>query len=134
MSERSGKFLLGLVLLLIGGLVLLDQLGIDSGVILGLLIPGVIMLYGARKVLGHGGSRFWGVLIFLFGLLMLIGKLHLLFHSLLAIGIIYLGYRLIRPKQAPKDGPPEWERRWAQQVLKDDVLDHWEKGVTKSQQ
>lgn len=134
MSERSGKFLLGLVLLLIGGLVLLDQLGIDSGDILGLLVPGVIMLYGARKVLGHGGSRFWGVLIFLFGLLMLVGKLHLLFHSILAIGIIYLGYCLIRPKQAPKEGPPEWERQWAQRVLKEDTLDQWEKGVPRNQQ
>ncbi|MDF2682621.1 MAG: hypothetical protein K0R47_3811 [Brevibacillus sp.] len=134
MSERSGKFLLGLVLLLIGGLVLLDQLGIDSGDILGLLVPGVIMLYGARKVMGHGGSRFWGVLIFLFGLLMLFGKLHLLFHSILAIGIIYLGYSLIRPKQAPKEGPAEWERQWAQRVLKEDSLDNWEKGVPRNQQ
>ncbi|WNC15841.1 LiaF transmembrane domain-containing protein [Brevibacillus brevis] len=133
MSERSGKFLLGLVLLLIGGLVLLDQLGIDSGDILGLLVPGVIMLYGARKVLGHGGSRFWGVLVFLFGLLMLFGKLHLLFHSILAIGVIYLGYRLIRPAPTPKEGPPEWERQWAKSVLKEDVLDRWEKNATRNQ-
>ncbi|MED4782679.1 LiaF transmembrane domain-containing protein [Brevibacillus choshinensis] len=134
MSERSGKFLLGLVLLLIGGLVLLDQLGIDSGDILRILVPGVIMLYGARKVMGQGGSRFWGVLIFLFGLLMLVGKLHLLFHSILAIGIIYLGYCLIRPKPAPKEGPAEWERQWAQRVLKEDALDNWEKGVPRNQQ
>lgn len=131
MSERSGKFLLGLVLLLIGGLVLLDQIGIDFGDVLGWVIPGLIMIYGARKVLGHGGSRFWGVLIFTFGLLMLIGKLHLLFHGLLAIGLIYLGYSLLRHKDPPKEAPAEWERQWAQRVLKEDALDHWEKGMTK---
>ncbi|HBZ80720.1 MULTISPECIES: hypothetical protein [Brevibacillus] len=133
MSERSGKVLLGLVLLLIGGLVLLDQIGIDFGDLIGLLIPGVIMLYGARKIMGQSGSRFWGIVIFLFGFLMLIGKLHLLFHGLLAIGVIYLGYRLLRPSHVPKEAPPAWERQWAQKVLKEDALDAWEKDVTRRQ-
>lgn len=135
MSERSGKILLGLVLLLIGGLVLLDQLGIDGGDILGLLIPGVIMLYGARKVMGSTGSRFWGVLIFLFGFLMLIGKLHLLFQSILAIGVIYLGYRLLRQRDVSKEAPPAWQRKWAKQVLQEDTaLDKWEQSVISRQQ
>ncbi|MGG1664288.1 LiaF transmembrane domain-containing protein [Brevibacillus sp. NRS-1366] len=133
MSERSGKILLGLVLLLIGGLVLLDQLGIDSGDLIGVLIPVVIMLYGARKVMGSSGSRFWGVLVFLFGLLMLFGKLHLLFHSILAIGVIYLGYRLLRPQPEPKEAPKAWERQWAKGILKEDSLDDWEKSVTRRQ-
>lgn len=129
MSERSGKVLLGLVLLLIGGLVLLDQVGIDIGDLIGFIIPGFIMLYGAKKIMGQSGSRFWGVLLFLFGFLMLIGKLHLLFHALLAIGVIYLGYRLLRPGHQPKEAPPTWEREWAQKVLKEDTLDSWEKQV-----
>jgi len=133
MSERSGKILLGLVLLLIGGLVLLDQLGIDSGDLIGVLIPAVIMIYGARKVMGSSGSRFWGVLVFLFGLLMLFGKLHLLFHSILAIGVIYLGYRLLRPQPEHKEAPKAWERQWAQGILKEDSLDDWEKNVTRRQ-
>ncbi|MFD2369181.1 hypothetical protein ACFSO0_04190 [Brevibacillus sp. GCM10020057] len=133
MSERSGKFLLGLVLLLIGGLVLLDQFGIDSGDILRLLIPGVLMLYGARKILGHG-SRFWGVIVFLLGFLLLSGKLHLLFHSIVAIGVIYLGYRLIRQKPTPPQGPSEWESRWAKRMLKEDDLDLWERAVTRNRQ
>jgi len=127
MGERSGKFLLGLVLLLIGGMVLLDQIGIDGGKMIGVLISGVLMFYGARKILGASGSRFWGVLVFLFGFLMLIGKLNLLFTSLLAIGIIYLGYRLIRRENTEKEAPPEWERQWARKVLQEDSLDRWEK-------
>ncbi|GED67718.1 hypothetical protein BRE01_14200 [Brevibacillus reuszeri] len=133
MSERSGKILLGLVLLLIGGLVLLDQLGIDSGDLIGVLIPSVIMLYGARKVMSSSGSRFWGVIVFLFGLLMLFGKLHLLFHSILAIGVIYLGYRLLRPRPEQKEAPPAWERQWAQGILKEDKLDDWERNVNRRQ-
>ncbi|HZG80947.1 MAG TPA: hypothetical protein VEZ13_09305 [Brevibacillus sp.] len=127
MGERSGKILLGLVLLLVGGMVLLDLIGIDSGDLIGVLISGVLMFYGARKILGPSGSRFWGILIFLFGFLMLIGKLNLLFTSLLAIGIIYLGYRLIRRDDATKEAPPEWERQWARKVLQEDSLDRWEK-------
>lgn len=133
MGERSGKILLGLVLLLIGGLVLLDQIGIDSGDVIGLLIPAVIMIYGARKIMGSSGSRFWGILIFLFGFLMLIGKLHLLFTSLLAVGVIYLGYRLIRSKDdVSKEAPPESERQWARRVLKEETLDQWESRVNKT--
>lgn len=133
MGERSGKLLLGLVLLFLGGLVLLDQIGIDIGDVIEWLIPAVLIIYGARKMMGRSGSRFWGVLIFLFGFLMLIGKLHLLFTSLLAIGVIYLGYRLIRSKDdVAKEAPPEWERQWARRVLKEESLDQWEGRVTRS--
>jgi lia operon protein LiaI len=135
MSERSGKVLLGLVLLLVGALVLLDQFGIDGGDFLGVLIPAVIMLYGAQKVMSGSGSRFWGILVFLFGLLMLIGKLDLLFHNLLAIGIIYLGYRLIKRRDIPVEtAPSALERQWAKQVLREDVLDQWERHVLKKRQ
>lgn len=135
MGERSGKILLGLVLFMIGGLVLLDQIGIDSGEIIGLLIAAVIMVYGLRKMLRPSGSRFWGILVFLFGFLMMIGKLDLLFTSLLAIGVIYIGYRLIRSRDCSEEAPPEWERQWAQRVLREaDALDRWEERVSRNKQ
>jgi len=128
MSERSGKILLGLILLLVGALVLLDKLGIDFGDMLRFLIPGAIMLYGAKKVISGSGSKFWGGLIFLFGLLMLVGKLHLLMSSLLAIGIIYAGYRLLRHRpDREEEMPSQMERLWAKQILKEDMLDRWER-------
>jgi lia operon protein LiaI len=132
MSERSGKVLLGLVLLLVGTLVILDQLGIDGGDLFGILIPAVIMIYGAKKVVRGSGSKFWGVLVFLFGLLMLIGKLDLLFTNLLAIAIIYLGYRLIRRRDIPtQPAPSALEQYWARQILKEDTLDRWEHELAK---
>jgi len=133
MGERSGKVLLGILLLLVGGLLFLDQFGIDLGDLLGLLIPAAILVYGASKVM-HAestGKRCWGIFLFLFGLLALFGKLHLLFSSLLAIATIYLGYRLIRRKPFAADPvPSDLERHWAQSVLKDeDWLDRWEQQV-----
>ncbi len=130
MSERSGKVLLGLVLLLVGTLVILDQFGIDGGDLFGIFIPAVIMIYGAKKVVSGSGSKFWGVVIFLFGLLMLIGKLDLLFTNLLAIVIIYMGYRLLKRRDVPTESAPSaLERQWAQQVLKEDALDRWERNL-----
>jgi lia operon protein LiaI len=133
MGERSGKVLLGLVLLMVGGLILLDLIGIDMGDIIGVLIAAVIMVYGARKIMRSSGSRFWGVLLFLFGFLMLIGKLDLFFTSLLAIGVIYLGYRLIRSKDHSEEVPSEWERQWAKRVLREtDSLDQWEERLSRN--
>lgn len=129
MNERSGKILLGLILLLVGALIVFDEIGIDVGDIFEVLIPGAIMVFGARKVLSDTGSKFWGAVIFLFGLLTLIGKLELLFSSVLAIVIIWAGYRLIRQRPQPADdqAPSMMERRWAQQILKEDALDRWER-------
>jgi lia operon protein LiaI len=133
MSERSGKVLLGLLLLLAGALIFLDEAGIDAGDLFQVLIPGAIMVYGARKVIGSSGSKFWGAAIFLFGLLMLVGKLHLLFSSLLAVVVIYIGYRLIRRRPEPDDIPSLMERQWAKKILQEDALDRWEREQQASQ-
>lgn len=132
MSERSGKVLLGLVLLLAGALVMLDQFGIDGGDLLGMMIPAVIMVYGARKVMRGSGSKMGGIVIFLFGLFMLIGKLELLFSNLLAIAVIYFGYRLIRRRDIPAQPAPHvMEQQWARHVLQEDALDRWERELAK---
>ena len=114
----------------------LDQFGIDGEDLFKILIPAAIMLYGGRKVVSSDStrSRGWGVFVFLFGLLMLVGKLNLLFHSLLAIGVIYLGFRLLRRgSRAPEHVPSMVERQWAQTVLKEDALDRWEKDLRSRQ-
>ncbi|UFJ41255.1 hypothetical protein LOK74_01500 [Brevibacillus humidisoli] len=129
MGERSGKILLGLVLLIVGALLLLDLIGIDIGDILGILIPAAIMVYGAKRVISaHSGNRFWGIFVFLFGLLMLIGKLELLFSSLVAVAIIYFGLRLLRRRSTSDSEMPGFaERQWAKSILKEDALDRWER-------
>ncbi len=129
MGERSGKLLLGLVLLIVGALLLLDLFGIGAGKLISLLVPVALMVYGARKVIRSDsrGGRVWGVFVFLVGLLALVGKLQLLFTSLLAIGIIYMGMRLLRRSRLDEPEVSLAERYWAQSVLKEDKLDAWER-------
>ncbi|WP_126425337.1 LiaF transmembrane domain-containing protein [Brevibacillus marinus] len=132
MGERSGKILLGMILLIVGALLLLDLIGIDLGDIFGVLIPLAIMVYGAKRVLAaDGGRRLWGVVAFLFGLLMLIGKLELFFSSLVAAALLYWGFRLLRRSSAADDNlPGVAERQWARSVLGEDALDRWERERT----
>lgn len=130
MSERSGKILLGLVLLIVGIVLVLDLLGIHLDMIMRMLIPGLMMIYGAKKLFTgqSSGAKYWGIFVFLFGLLMLIGKLDLLFTSLLAIIILYAGFRLLRGRSHQAVEPVSMaERKWAQAVLKEDALDRFER-------
>lgn len=131
MGERSGKVFLGLSLLIVGVLLIMDQLGLIRS-LFHILIPGLIMIFGAKKVISDesAGKKFFGIFIFLFGLLMMIGKLHLLFSCLLAVAIIFLGFRLMRRGTSRTDEMVGFaDRQWAQAVLKQDALDRWEREV-----
>ncbi|MGE5700994.1 MAG: LiaF transmembrane domain-containing protein [Clostridia bacterium] len=127
MGERSGKILLGLVLLIVGIMLVFDQLGIHMGTIMRMLIPGLLMVYGAKKIISAepARSKGWGIFVFLFGLLMLIGKLELLFSSLLAVILLYAGFRLLRSRPQ-HESVSMAERHWAQAVLKEDAFDRFE--------
>lgn len=130
MGERSGKILLGLVLLIVGIMLVFDQMGIHFGTIMRVFIPGLLMVYGARKIISTepANSKGWGIFVFLFGLLMLIGKLNLLFSSLVAVAIIYAGFRLLKGnRHQPSEAVSMAERNWAQSILKEDELDRFER-------
>ncbi len=136
MGERSGKILLGLVLLIVGTILFLDQFGIHLGSIIKLLIPGLIMVYGAKKILSPGGagSKGLGIFVFLLGLLMLVGKLHVLFSSLLAVGIIYAGYCMLRRRSIEPEPVSAAERQWAKTILKEDMIDRFEQEIKARKQ
>ncbi|MFM1655266.1 hypothetical protein ACI7RC_24700 [Brevibacillus sp. B_LB10_24] len=128
MSERSGKLLLGTALLFLGVVILLGHLGFVKG-LLGFLISGAVIFWGGSKLLAakSTGGRIWGAFLVFFGILMLTGKVHLLFSTLIAVGILYLGYRLIRSHPEPSaEEVSYYERKWARSVLKEDTLDSWE--------
>lgn len=96
------------------------------------------MVYGCKKVLSAGstGNKGWGIFVFLFGLLMLLNKLSLLFGCMLAIAIIYCGFKVMKSQRHTaqhESTPSMWEREWAQSVLREDKLDRWEYEVKKRQ-
>ncbi|AUM63689.1 hypothetical protein GOP56_19465 [Brevibacillus sp. 7WMA2] len=138
MQGQSGKLFLGLTLIVVGVLVLLDKLGLGIDRLIPMFIAGLLMVYGCKKVLSAGstGNKGWGIFVFLFGLLMLLNKLSLLFGCLLAIAIIYFGCKLMKGQRhtAPYESTPSmWEREWAQSVLREDKLDRWENELKKRQ-
>lgn len=138
MQGQSGKIFLGLTLIVVGVLVLLDKLGLGIDRLIPMFIAGLLMIYGCKKVLSAGstGNKGWGIFVFLFGLLMLLNKLSLLFGCMLAIAIIYFGFKVMKSQRhsSQHEAPPIWERDWAKSVLREDKLDRWEHELKKRQQ
>jgi lia operon protein LiaI len=96
--EWKGKSLLGLVLLVVGGAVLLEMLGINVGNLIGLLFAILLIVYGAKKLsnANSGGQKMWGASVLIFGILLLIGAAHLFFGIIFAAIVIYIGVRILK--------------------------------------
>ncbi|RJE91332.1 hypothetical protein D3P07_04585 [Paenibacillus sp. 1011MAR3C5] len=94
----NGKSALGVLLIVIGGLAVLNVFNINLGWIFGLLLPFILIGFGVvgwmnnKKIIG-------GVLIAIGGV-MLLGKLGGIFMLLLAIGLIAVGVSLFRNKRS----------------------------------
>jgi hypothetical protein len=111
----TGRMILGLVIVTLGVLWTLDNLGIlDSGPILRWW-PIVLVVFGAAKLLGLGTRRHltWGTMFVLAGLWMLAGSLdivgvrpwHLWPLVLVVIGVNMLMRSGRRPEPSPTDEP-----------------------------
>lgn len=89
----------GLALLLIGcgALILLGKFGLGLGYLMSFLFP--IALLGLGYIGIRNGSRFFGWVIFVIGLIALIGKFSGLFAILFAAGLIIFGVSLLKKKQ-----------------------------------
>lgn len=96
--DMNGKSALGVLLIVIGGLAVLNVFNINLGWIFGLLLPFILIGFGVvgwmnnKKIIG-------GVLIAIGGV-MLLGKLGGFFMLLLAIGLIAVGVSLFRNKRS----------------------------------
>ncbi|MFF2889099.1 hypothetical protein [Paenibacillus sp. NPDC057967] len=94
----NGKSALGVLLIVIGGLAVLNVFNINLGWIFGLLLPFILIGFGVvgwmnnKKIIG-------GVLIAIGGV-MLLGKLGGIFMLLLAIGLIAVGVSLFKNKRS----------------------------------
>lgn len=94
----TGKTMVGLVLFVVGGTILLGVLGIHLGGLISLAIAGLIMIYGIKKIVtaSSRGQKWFGAALLIFGILMLVGAVHLIFKVLIALVVVYFGYKLLK--------------------------------------
>lgn len=133
-KRSSSKW--GVLLLIVGALLLLGQLGIHIGWILGMIIPVILITKGWKWVSRSQRSfkRFCGAGFLVIGIFWLIGMLPILIGLILSVSLIYFGWRMIKNQRSgpqvasepyygteagyspfntckPMDDLDEWEKR-----------------------
>lgn len=88
----------GLAIFLIGcgALILLDKAGFGLGSLLGYIIPAVIMILGYIGI--KNGSKFFGGVFFILGLIILLGMFSGIIGFIIAAGMIFYGVSLLRKR------------------------------------
>ncbi|UOE95506.1 hypothetical protein [Alkalihalobacillus sp. LMS39] len=133
----TGKVVFGAILIVIGANLFLSTLGIHLGGVIGLLIAGLFILWGfsKRKHAKTNGSKIMGTIILIFGILLLIGKAHMIGGILIAAVIIYFGYSLVREDkgiQNQKIAKEEVMEPSFESMATDDAFEHeWKKFIEK---
>ncbi|MFS8579014.1 MAG: hypothetical protein LOD88_03180 [Novibacillus thermophilus] len=141
MAERSGSYTLGIVLVIVGGLMLLGQLGINVGWIIALVIAGYLVYkgWGLYKHAESSGKRGLGICLIVVGLLWMTGLLPIIIGLVVAAVVMYFGWNLLKskPQATVATEPPLYddsrELRHRDPMGKSDRrtdhLDEWEREV-----
>lgn len=95
--RMNGKTGFALLLIAFGVLLLFNKFGLGLGWLMSYLIP--IALVGIGYVGIKNGSRFFGWVIFIIGLIALLGKFAGLFGFLIAAGFIVYGISLLKKER-----------------------------------
>lgn len=142
--KRSGSYALGIVLVIIGALMLLGQLGVNVGWIVALVIAGFLIFKG-WSMYKHGessGKRGFGIFLMVIGLLWMTGLLHVLLGLAIAAAIIYFGWKMLKDRRyTPMAADPVFDGGNHQQAPHTeptpkfqnfDHLDEWEREVKRN--
>lgn len=90
----NGKSALGVLLVIVGGIAVLNFIGINFGAILGFLLPFILIGFG---IVGWMNGKKWiGGILIVIGAMMLLGKLGGVIMLLLAVGLIVVGISLFK--------------------------------------
>ncbi|MFD2672240.1 LiaF transmembrane domain-containing protein [Marinicrinis sediminis] len=95
---NSRKALGALLFISLGLFILLGQLGWIVGNLIGWLVPIAMILLGYYGV--KHGKGFIGWILLIIGTVSLLGKMSGLIGWLIAIGLIWYGLRMLKPKRA----------------------------------
>ncbi|WCK55711.1 hypothetical protein PP175_07145 [Aneurinibacillus sp. Ricciae_BoGa-3] len=136
MRVLKNPVLLGGLLVLLGGLLLLNMLGIHVGWIARVILSGLVIA-GGWKLYRLGGNfrKLIGAGLMLLGLLSLMGLLHVLLAIAAAIFLVYAGWKLIRRNRRTSAGVSFADggqtTKSLRGIVKDD-LDKWEARLRKA--
>jgi len=92
--DLKGKNGWAIVLIVLGSLILLDKLNFGFGHLMGYVIPVIMVLLGYVGV--KNGSKFFGWVILVIGIMILLGKLSGLIGLAIAIGLIFFGVSMFK--------------------------------------
>jgi len=95
--RMNGKTGFAILLIAFGALLLLDKIGFGLGWLMSYLIP--LALVGIGYVGIKNGSKFFGWVIFIIGLIALFGKFAGLIGFLIAAGFIVYGISLLKKEK-----------------------------------
>ena len=85
---------LAVLLIAVGALIILDKVGFGLGSLMSFIIPVALVVLGYISI--KNGSKFFGWLLLVIGLICLIGKLSGIIGILIAAGLIYYGVTLLK--------------------------------------
>lgn len=92
--QRNSKSGLAIILIALGALILFDKIGFAFGHLMGYLIPLAMILFGYIGV--RNGNKFFGWLLLIIGLIIMLGKLSGLIGLAIAVGMIVYGISLFK--------------------------------------
>ncbi len=92
--RMNGKSGFAIVLIVLGALLLISNIGFGLGFLLGYLIPIVLMILGYIGI--KNGRKFIGWVLLIIGGLSLIGKFGSILGFVVAAGIIVYGFSLLK--------------------------------------
>jgi len=92
--KLNNNSLFALLLIGCGVLILLGKIGIGFGSVAGLVIPIALIVLGYIGI--KNGSKFFGWVFLVFGLIALLGKLSGFLGILFAIALIYFGISMLK--------------------------------------
>jgi len=128
------KILIGFVMLAVGGMLLLSAIGLHAGWLIRLIVSLLIIVYGVKKIRRANTKlqKGWGIALFVFGILMLIGAAHLFIGIAIAVLLMYFGLKVMKNESKPhrEQAMGAWEGAAA--TVQEDAFDvEWNKRMNK---
>ncbi|TCP18633.1 lia operon protein LiaI [Scopulibacillus darangshiensis] len=93
----SGKALIGLVLIVLGGLTFLGMFGIHIGGLIGFAIALILIYFGVKKI--KAGHKIFGAILLFIGGMMFLGSLPMLITVAVSVLLIYFGWKLMKKNE-----------------------------------